>query len=106
MHAGQLITYRISPLPGLWLHWLTEIRHVTEGVSFVDEQRAGPYKFWYHEHRFEPMAGGVKMHDCVTYDIGWGPFGWLAGKLWVHEQLHRIFAYRCQRVEEIFNRPA
>jgi len=105
MRAGQLIAYRISPVPGVWLRWLTEIRHVVAGVYFVDEQRAGPYKFWYHEHHFEPAPDGMLMRDCVTYDVGWGPFGWLAEKLWVGRQLRDIFDYRAQRVEEIFNQP-
>ena len=104
MHAGQLIAYRISPVPGVWLRWLTEIRHVVEGACFVDEQRAGPYKFWYHEHHFEPVPGGVLMRDCVTYDVGWGPLGWLVEIFWVRRQLRHIFDYRFQRVEEIFNR--
>jgi len=102
MYAGQLIEYRISPVPGLWLHWLTEIRHVREGAYFVDEQRAGPYKFWYHEHHLEAEPGGVKMTDLVTYEIGWGPFGWLAEKLWVRRQLEGIFAYRRQSVAARF----
>lgn len=102
MYAGQLIEYRISPLPGVWLRWLTEIRQVREGVFFVDEQRAGPYRLWYHEHHFEPVPGGVKMTDRVTYEVGWGPVGWLAEKLWVRRQLGRIFAYRRQRVAALF----
>lgn len=102
MYAGQLIAYRISPVIGVWLHWLTEIRHVREGRYFVDEQRAGPYKFWYHEHRFEPVPGGVEMTDHVTYEVGWGPLGWLAEKLWVRRQLEHIFNYRRSRVEVRF----
>lgn len=103
MQAGQLIAYRISPVAGIWLHWLTEIKHVREGLGFVDEQRAGPYKFWYHEHRFEPVPDGVLMTDQVSYDVGWGPAGWLAEKLWVGRQLDFIFDYRRQRTEEIFH---
>jgi ligand-binding SRPBCC domain-containing protein len=57
MYAGQLIEYRLSPLPGVWLRWLTEIRHLREGEYFVDEQRIGPYRLWYHEHHFEPAPG-------------------------------------------------
>jgi ligand-binding SRPBCC domain-containing protein len=104
MYAGQLIAYRISPVPGIWLHWLTEIRHVREGAYFVDEQRAGPYRLWYHEHHFAPAPGGVRMTDRITYEIGWGPGGWLADKIWVRRQLSHIFAYRRQRVAEIFGR--
>jgi ligand-binding SRPBCC domain-containing protein len=102
MYAGQLIAYRISPLPGIWMRWLTEIRHVQTGTYFVDEQRLGPYRLWYHEHHFVATAGGVQMTDRVTYEVGWGPFGWLAEKLWVRRQLERIFAYRRVQVAAIF----
>jgi len=102
MFAGQIIKYRISPLPGVWLKWVTEITGVEEGIRFIDEQRAGPYKLWHHEHRFVPVAGGVRMFDHVTYDVGWGPFGWMAEKLWVTGQLRKIFDYRFRRVAELF----
>lgn len=102
MYQGQLIEYRISPLPGVWLRWLTEIRHVREGAYFVDEQRAGPYRFWYHEHHFEPVSGGVRMTDRVTYEVGWGPLGWLADRLWVRRQLEHIFDHRRERVATHF----
>ncbi len=102
MYAGQLIDYRIAPLPGLWLRWRTEIRHVREGAYFVDEQRVGPYRFWYHEHRFGVVPGGVQMTDRVTYEIGWGPLGWLAERLWVRRQVEGIFNYRARRVAELF----
>jgi ligand-binding SRPBCC domain-containing protein len=102
MYQGQLIEYRISPVAGVWLRWLTEIRHVRQGVYFVDEQRVGPYRFWYHEHHFEPAAGGVRMTDRVTYDIGRGPAGWLADRLWVRRRLAQIFAYRRTRVAARF----
>ena len=83
---------------------LTENRHWGGGVYFVDEQRAGPYKFWYHEHQFDAVPGGVMMTDRVTYEVGWGPLGWLAEKLWVRRQLEHIFAYRRQQVERRFGR--
>lgn len=102
MYAGQMITYRISPLPGLWLNWITEISDVQAGLSFVDIQRKGPYKLWHHEHRFVPEADGVRMFDEVTYAVGWGPAGWLAEKLWVKRQLKQIFDYRAKQVAKIF----
>lgn len=105
MFSGQIIKYRISPLPGVWLKWVTEITTVEEGVRFIDEQRAGPYKLWHHEHRFAPEAGGVRMFDHVTYEVGWGPFGWIAEKLWVGRQLRNIFDYRFRRVAELFPPP-
>lgn len=104
MHAGQIIEYRISPLPGIRLRWVTEITDVQPGVSFVDEQRAGPYKFWRHEHTFQAAPGGVLMTDRVSYEVGWGPLGRLAEKHWVRRQLAQIFDYRFQRVQALFER--
>lgn len=102
MYPGLLIKYKISPLAGVWLRWLTEIRHIREGTYFVDEQRIGPYRLWYHEHHFEAVAGGVRMTDRVTYEVGWGPLGWLAERLWVRRQLEHIFDFRARKVAEIF----
>jgi len=102
MFEGQLIEYRIRILPGLWSRWLTEISHVEENQYFVDEQRMGPYKFWYHEHRFIRSAEGVEIIDHVTYDVGFWVFGWIAERLFVRHKLERIFAYRRTIVEQQF----
>ena len=48
MFNGLIVEYRIT-IPLLGTHtWVTEIKHIREGLSFVDEQRLGPYRFWYH----------------------------------------------------------
>jgi ligand-binding SRPBCC domain-containing protein len=102
MFAGQLISYRIGLLPGITVGWLTEITHLREGEYFVDQQRLGPYRLWHHEHHFAPREGGVVMTDRVTYEIGWGPLGWLAGRLWVDRQVDTIFAYRAAQIAQLF----
>jgi ligand-binding SRPBCC domain-containing protein len=30
--------------------WVAEMKYIREPFSFVDEQRVGPYKLWYHYH--------------------------------------------------------
>ncbi len=104
MYAGQMIAYRIGVLPGITLSWLTEITHVREGAYFVDEQRAGPYKLWHHEHHFTPTPDGrgVQMRDIITYDVGWGPLGDLMHALWIKRQLAQIFEHRTTRVAALF----
>jgi len=94
MYDGLLIHYRVKiPIFGRW-NWLTEIKHIREGHSFVDEQRAGPYKFWYHYHKIQPHKAGTQIIDRVTYQM---PF-WLAGDivngLIVKNQLKTTFDYR------------
>ena len=42
LHAGLLLEYRVNiPLLGRTT-WLTEIKYLEEGFSFMDEQRVGP----------------------------------------------------------------
>jgi ligand-binding SRPBCC domain-containing protein len=102
MYQGQLIEYRISPFPLIWHRWLTEIRQVVPGSYFVDEQRFGPYRFWYHEHRFEPIPGGLRMTDTVTYEVGFGLFGEIAHALWIRRTLAGIFAFRTTVIAQRF----
>jgi ligand-binding SRPBCC domain-containing protein len=102
MYQGQLIAYRIRVAPGIRVHWLTEIRHVRENAFFVDEQRAGPYRLWYHEHHFSAVDGGVLMTDRVTYALPFGPLGDMVHALWVRRTLRRIFDYRREAVARLF----
>ena len=102
MYAGQLIEYRVEFIPGLRSRWLTEIAHVNEGHYFVDEQRIGPYRFWYHEHIFEVEGSGVRMTDRVTHEVGFGFLGELLYKLWIEKRLAAIFDHRVRKIKEIF----
>jgi ligand-binding SRPBCC domain-containing protein len=103
IHAGMMIEYRVRPLFGIPLAWLTEITHVDEPHCFIDEQRIGPYRIWHHEHRFtETGDGSVLMQDKVTYVLPFGPFGELAHPLVVKPQLRRIFDFREQAVRNLF----
>ena len=63
MYPGMIITYKVSPLFGIKLNWMTEITQVEEGKYFIDEQRFGPFKFWHHQHHFKTIDGGV----CLLY---------------------------------------
>ena len=102
IYPGQLIEYKLRPLPGFRVYWMTEITHVREGVYFVDEQRRGPYSLWHHQHHFKSIPGGVEMTDIVHYEIPFGFIGRWANALFVRRQLEGIFRYRFEVVEKIF----
>lgn len=99
MFPGQVISYNVSPFPGVRTSWVTEITHVREGEYFVDEQRFGPYRFWHHKHFISPVEGGVLMRDVVDYALPLGPLGDLAHALLVRRQLQAIFSYRESALE-------
>lgn len=104
MYAGQLITYRVKPLLGIPLFWMTEITHVEPKRFFVDEQRFGPYALWHHQHHFREVQGGVEMTDLVHYKAPLGPLGDLANSIFIRRQLEGIFRFRFAKVEELFGR--
>ena len=103
-YAGLLLEYRVKvPLLG-WSTWLTEIKYVEDGVSFMDEQRVGPYKLWLHTHKLEDVDGGTRMTDDIRYLVPFGPIGLLANFLFVGRTLRRIFDYRRVKMEELFGK--
>ena len=102
MYPGMIITYKVSPMLGIKLDWMTEITQVVEGKYFIDEQRFGPYKFWHHQHHFEAVSGGVMMHDLLTYGLPMGIFGRMANSIFVAAKLQEIFNYRKKQVETLF----
>jgi ligand-binding SRPBCC domain-containing protein len=104
MYPGMLITYKVSPILGIKLNWITEITHIIDQEYFVDEQRMGPYSIWHHEHKIEPIDGGVLMTDKVTYRPPFGFIGAIANSLIIKKQLQEIFDYRSVALEKRFGK--
>lgn len=102
MRVGLLIEYRVAPILGIPMRWVSEITEWNPPHSFVDEQRAGPYRRWCHRHEFREVAGGVEVRDTVDYELPLGPLGrWLAPWL-VRPRLERIFEYRTEVIAARF----
>ena len=102
MYKGMIITYKVSPVLGIKLDWMTEITQVEQEKYFIDEQRFGPYKFWHHQHHFKKIEGGTEMTDILTYGLPMGIFGRLANEVFVAAKLQQIFEFRKERVIELF----
>jgi ligand-binding SRPBCC domain-containing protein len=102
MYPGMIITYKVSPLLGIKMTWVTEISQVRELEYFVDEQRTGPYRLWHHQHHIVAIEGGVLMKDIVTYVPPFGFLGGLVNALLIRNQLKEIFAFRSLKLNEIF----
>lgn len=102
VYPGMIITYKVRPLFGIPVSWMTEITQVKEKEYFIDEQRFGPYAMWHHQHFFKPIEGGVEMTDIVDYKLPLGILGDIAHPILVKNRLKQIFDYRFKKVEEIF----
>lgn len=101
MYDGLIVEYRVG-IPWMGTHrWVTEIKHIREHHSFVDEQRLGPYRFWYHYHEIRQLEDHVLLLDRVHYQPPFGPLGTILQ--WVHigKTLERIFDYRHQQLASL-----
>ena len=100
---GSVIEYNIGlgPLP---MHWRTIIRRWQPPRGFIDEQAAGPYALWWHEHRLVADVDGLEtlMLDRVSYSLPLGPLGALAHRLAVAPMLRAIFGYRAEAIARLF----
>jgi ligand-binding SRPBCC domain-containing protein len=94
MYPGMIICYRVKPLFGIPVTWVTEITQVVEKKYFIDQQRSGPYALWHHQHFIEKSEEGILMTDIISYKPPLGFLGKIANKLFIRKKLEEIFNYR------------
>ena len=102
MKVGAHIDYRLR-FRGFPIKWRSEILVWEPPHRFVDSQTKGPYRKWVHEHNFAEREGGTIASDHVEYAV---PGGALVNALFVRRDVERIFAYRRQRLIELFDKSA
>ena len=96
---GTRIDYRLR-VRRLPIRWQSEITVWEPPTRFVDQQIRGPYRLWIHEHTFSEHEEGTIARDNVVYAV---PGGKLVQKLFVAPDLDRIFRYRHEVLQNIFN---
>ena len=102
IYEGMQIGYRVRPLLGIPLKWITRIGKTEPGKYFTDIQVRGPYKVWEHTHTFSGLNGGINMRDEVVYELPFGILGRLMHKLFVRRKLNYIFEYRRSVLNKMF----
>jgi ligand-binding SRPBCC domain-containing protein len=106
MYAGMIIQYKVRPVANIPMRWTTEITQAEDHRFFIDEQRFGPYRFWHHQHHFEPLDEHcTAMRDILHYKVGYGPVGALMNRMYIGNRLEEIFDYRAKAIAEIFPAP-
>lgn len=102
MTEGMRISYKVKPLLGIPLTWVSLISKVDAPYCFTDKQLQGPYSYWRHQHFFKEIPGGTEVEDLVNYEIPLGKLGQIANSLLVKRQLKEIFDYRQKVLEQMF----
>jgi ligand-binding SRPBCC domain-containing protein len=102
LRTGSRVELRV-PLGPFKMRWLALHVDHEDFRYFIDEQIRGPFRYWKHVHRFEPVDGGTKLTDFIEFSLPLGPvtdwiFGW-AVKLqlrWMFNHRHAMTAKHCQ----------
>ena len=103
MYPGQIISYKVSPLLGIKMNWVSEITHVEHKRFFVDEQKVGPYAMWHHKHFLKEIEGGTEITDIVHYKL---PISLIANRfhsILVKPRLKEIFEFRTNILNIMFS---
>lgn len=93
---------RIGPFA---LTWRTRFETWQPNERFTDVQERGPFRAWWHEHRFEARGPRTHMHDRVLLAMPFGPLGALALRLFVADRLGDLFAHRTLAMRLRFGAP-
>ncbi|MBI5547041.1 MAG: TIGR01777 family protein [Deltaproteobacteria bacterium] len=88
--AATSVDYDLR-VAGVPVRWRSVIERWEPEEAFVDVQERGPYRSWWHEHRFREQDGRTVMEDRVWYTP---PLALLSQPMVVKPALQRIFAFR------------
>ena len=102
MCEGAEILYRLK-IHGISVSWRTRIEVWEPPYRFVDAQLSGPYRSWWHDHRFESAEGGTLMLDQVLFTPALGRLGQFVAGPMVEGRLRSIFSHRARMIAGLFN---
>ena len=99
------ISVRMIPFFPFRGAWVARIVEFEWNDHFADIQEKGPFKSWHHRHEFAAEirdgVSGTLVGDILDYEIGFGPLGVIAQKLFVGRQMQQTFMHRQKILESL-----
>ena len=92
---GEQVTWRAIHF-GIPFRMTSRITEMTPPDRFVDEQVAGPFRKFHHEHRFETVPDGTLMIDVINFVSPVGPVGRLVDRLGLAQYMTNLIRVRNQ----------
>jgi ligand-binding SRPBCC domain-containing protein len=94
VEVGDAVTWRARHF-GIWWTLTSRVIAVDPPTCFEDVQERGPFAWFHHEHRFEPLpGGGTRMRDRWQHRSPLGPLGWLADRLALTRYMRHLLETR------------
>jgi ligand-binding SRPBCC domain-containing protein len=103
--SAAVISVRMVPFLPFRAPWVARIVEFEWNHHFADIQQEGPFKSWHHRHAFASEirngVNGTLVGDILDYEIGFGPLGAIAQKLFVARQMRQTFVHRQKILESL-----
>jgi ligand-binding SRPBCC domain-containing protein len=93
MALGDTVTWQARHF-GLSFRMTSRIVAWDRPARFVDEQVAGPFRSWSHEHTFTAVDEGTLMVDVARFEAPYGALGRAAEGLVLTRYMTRLLAQR------------
>ncbi len=93
MGLGDSVAWRARHF-GLPFTMTSQITEYDAPHRFVDEQVAGPFRRWWHEHTFKESEGATTMTDTVEFASPLGPLGKLVDAMVLTRYMTRLLTVR------------
>lgn len=100
IHDGDYLIFKMK-MGFISIIWKAVHERYIENRQFCDNQLQGPFSYWNHEHKFQPInERSSYLNDQLSYKLPGGIVGkWLLGHH-THIQLNRLFRFRHKRTEQ------
>src|SRR5258708_28799890 len=93
MDLGDEVTWEAWQF-GLRFRMTSKITLFDRPARFSDEMQSGPFQYWRHHHRFDPVKGGTLMVDDVEFSSPLGPVGRLIEALVLSRHIRNLLSER------------
>jgi ligand-binding SRPBCC domain-containing protein len=90
---GEQVTWRARHF-GLTFRMTSRITAYERPTRFVDEQVAGPFARWWHEHRFLAEGPGTLMLDRIEFAAPFGALGRAVERAGLARYMERLILER------------
>lgn len=98
---GSRIDFKVQVF-GLVREISHEVTAWDEPHSFVEQQVAGPFQKWIHEHRFESTDDGrTVLIDRIEFEKPGGAVGLIMNANRIRENLEDAFDFRHEMLEQL-----
>lgn len=99
INVNETVTWRARHF-GVWFKLTSRIKELRYADYFIDEQVKGPFKYIYHVHRFNEMAGVTTMTDEFIFASPFGVFGKLVDRVMMKKYLIKILTARNEMIKQ------